>query len=111
MVEINSFKTFEEFKLYLKVNKDKIPYWTEEEIAAFNQKVYKLKEISPEFKEQYNKWVARLELKERAKSVSIKIGGSKEEEQYAKGYLKLKKIKQEKLKRKSLPFISKGIEI
>ena len=78
-MEINNFKTFEEFKIYLKNNKDKIPHWSEEEISAFNQKVYELQEKSPEFKEKYAKWVARLELKQRAQSVSIKIGNAKDE--------------------------------
>ena len=54
-MEINNFKTFEEFKIYLKNNKDKIPHWSEEEISAFNQKVYELQEKSPEFKEKYQR--------------------------------------------------------
>lgn len=101
IMEINNFKTFEEFKVYLKTHKDKMPYWTEEEISAFNQKVYELQEKSPEFKEKYAKWVARLELKQRAQSVSIKIGNAKDE-MYSKGYLKLKKIKAEKARKKHI---------
>ncbi|MBR5154091.1 MAG: hypothetical protein IKW58_00010 [Alphaproteobacteria bacterium] len=95
-MEINNFKTFEEFKLYLKTHREKMPYWTEEEISNFNQKVYDLKEKSAEFKKKYDKWVKGLELKKNKEKVSIKISGTKQDEMYAKGYLKLKKIQQEK---------------
>ena len=101
MVEIKDFKTFEEFQVFIRSHKEKMPYWTTEEISSFNQKVYDLKENSPEFREKYDTWVSRLELKERAKSVSIKIG-NKQDEAYSKAYLKLKKYKKSKANHSSL---------
>ena len=102
MIEIKDFKTFEEFQVFIRSQKDKMPYWTTEEISSFNQKVYDLKENSPEFREKYDAWVARLELKERAKSVSLKIG-NQQDEIYSKAYLKLKKYKKSKTSKTSLP--------
>ena len=101
MVEIKDFKTFEEFQVFIRSHKEKMPYWTTEEISSFNQKVSDLRENSPEFREKYDIWVARLELKERTKSVSLKIG-KKQDEIYSKAYLKLKKYKKSKSTQTSL---------
>ncbi|MBR5598924.1 MAG: hypothetical protein IKW39_02670 [Alphaproteobacteria bacterium] len=87
-MEITNFKTFDEFRLYLNTHREKIPHWDAKEIEEFNKKVQCLRQTNPNFCKDYDNWVKRLELKEKARSVSIKIG-NKKEEMYSKGYIKL----------------------
>ena len=94
-MEINDFKNFEEFLVYSSQHGEKMKYWDTEKIKSFCDKVSKLIEESPEFKEKYEKWTRKMELKEKAKNARIKIGGTPEENASTKAYLRLKKIKQE----------------
>jgi GGDEF domain-containing protein len=94
-MKINDFKTFDEFLVYIKQNNEEMKYWSEEKIKSFCDRVSELMEKSPEFKKRYDDWSKKLELKERARYVKIKIGGSNEDTLYAKAYLKLKQVHKE----------------
>ena len=94
-MKINDFKTFDEFLVYIKQNNEEMKYWSEEKIKSFCDRVSELMEKSPDFKKRYDDWSKKLELKERARYVKIKIGGSNEDTLYAKAYLKLKQVHKE----------------
>lgn len=100
-MNINDFKNFSEFLVYIRQNEEGMQHWSDEKTKTFCDRVSELMEKSPEFKEQYDNWAKRLELKERARSIKIKIGGSEEDTLYTKAYLKLKAISKEKQNKKS----------
>ncbi len=100
MVEINDFKNFEQFMVYINQNHEKMQYWSTKETKLFTDKVAKLIDESPEFKEKYDAWAKKLELQAKAKEARIKIGGTVEETASSKAYLRLKEIQKEKQKRK-----------
>ena len=99
-MKLNNFKNFSEFLAYIRQNEEEMKYWDSDKIQTFCDRVSELMEKSPEFKEQYDNWTKRLELKERARHIRIKIGGSEEDTLYTKAYLKLKKIRKEKQNKK-----------
>ncbi len=92
-MEIATFKNFEEFQVYVKQHLQEMAYWSPEKIEEFNEKVMKLKEDSPEFKEKYEKWVAKSERKNKK---TVVIGGTKEDTERSKALLKLKEYQQKK---------------
>lgn len=96
MVEIVGFKNFEQFQAYIKAYGEDMPKWSMEKQKKFADDVVKLCETSPEFKQKYDLWCKKIELQVRAKNCKIQIGGSKENEIYAKAYLKLKEIQKKK---------------
>ena len=94
-MKINDFKNFEEFLVYSNQYGDEMKNWDAEKLKSYSDKVSKLMDESPEFKEKYEKWVKRVELQVKAKEARVKIGGTAEETAYSQAYLRLKEIKKE----------------
>lgn len=92
-IEIVDFKNFEQFLIYIKqVGKD-MQSWSPEKTKDFCDKVVKLREESPEFKEEYDKWVASSERKNKK---TVTIGGTEEDKRRSQALLKLKKYQNQK---------------
>lgn len=92
-MEIVDFKNFKQFLAYIKQHGEKMPYWSVEQIKKFNDKVMKLTEDSPEFKEKYEKWVAQVERKNKQ---TVVIGGTEEDKRRSKALLKLREYQKKK---------------
>lgn len=88
-MEIVDFKNFEEFQVYMKQHAQQMKYWSTEQIEQFTEKVSKLKETNPEFKEKYEKMIARIDAKQKK---PITIGGTEKETERSRAKLKLKEI-------------------
>ena len=99
-MKINDFKNFEEFLVYSNQYGDEMKNWDDEKLKTYSDKVAKLIDDSPEFKEKYEKWTKRLELQIKAKEARVKISGTAEETAYSKAYLRLKEIQKENKKSK-----------
>ncbi len=98
-MEIVDFKNFEEFQVYMKQHAQQMQHWSTEKIQQFNEKVLKLKETNPEFKEKYEKMIARIDAKQKKR---ITIGGTKDETEHSRAMVKLKEIQnKQKNKEKS----------
>lgn len=96
-MEIIDFKNFEQFQAYIKQHGEKMPQWSFEETKQFTDKVSKLREESPEFKEKYDQWIAQMEIREKIKRhKGVVIGGTEQELVHSQAYLKLKRKQTEK---------------
>jgi len=87
-MEIADFKNFEEFQVYIKQHASQMQHWSTEQIQKFTEKVLKLKETNPEFKEKYENLIAELDAKQKK---PITIGGTEKETERSRAMIKLKK--------------------
>lgn len=94
-MEIVDFRNFEQFQAYIKQHAQELPYWSTEKIKKFNDKVMKLMEESPEFKEKYEKWVDQ---SVRKNKTTVVIGGTEEDKRRSQALLELRKYQQKKKK-------------
>lgn len=106
-IEIMGFNNFEQFLAYIRQNGSEMKNWSSEKTKEFCDKVMKLREESPEFKEKYDDWQKRLERKQKKSNIVIVLGGTPEETAKSQAFLKLKEVQQKYKNRKIDPLLAK----
>ena len=92
-MEIADFKNFEQFLVYTKQHAEEMQHWSMEQHQKFSEKVWKLREENPEFRQKYDNWVKRLEASSKKKQ-AIVIGGTGDEQAYSQAKFKLLKLRE-----------------